>query len=318
VSSPSSPYWPRLRRWLRPPRTLKITRSGRVYLLLTLGVGLGALNTGNNLLFLLVALLLSTIVVSGVMSERCLRHLSVERLPASAAFSGEPFAVHWRLFARRAPAFALTISEAGRALRAEASCAYLPAGTEQVLRGTATAGRRGPLELTGIRVTTQFPFGLFAKSRTFACPGRVPVFPKRSGARGQPGGSRRRHHGDQSSNGAVEGSGEVVDFRELAQGEDARRVHWKKSAAAGKLLHTVREREENSAYVLHIPGHLAGESLDRECERAAATGRWLLSRGNEVGLEAPHIRLAPGAGPRQEWQLLCALAWAGFQRGADR
>src|SRR5262249_47735545 len=56
VSSPSGPYWPRLRRWLRPPRTLKITRSGQVYLLLTLGVGLGALNTGNNLLFLLVAL----------------------------------------------------------------------------------------------------------------------------------------------------------------------------------------------------------------------------------------------------------------------
>jgi len=65
-----------------------------VYLLLTLGVGLGALNTGNNLLFLLVALMLSAIVVSGVMSERCLRYLAVERLPASAAFAGEPFAMH--------------------------------------------------------------------------------------------------------------------------------------------------------------------------------------------------------------------------------
>ncbi|HEX4803127.1 MAG TPA: DUF58 domain-containing protein [Myxococcaceae bacterium] len=289
-----------------------------MYLLLTLGVGLGALNTGNNLLFLLVALLLSTIVVSGVMSERCLRHLAVERLPASAAFAGEPFAIHWRLRAARAPAFALTVSEAGRALPAEAACAYLPAGTERVLRAPATAGRRGPLDLTGIRVTTEFPFGLFAKSRTFSCPGTVLVFPKRSGARGQPRESRRRHHGDQPGSSAIEGSGEVVDFRELFEGEDARRVHWKKSAAAGKLLHTVREREEHSAYVLHIPGHLEGEPLDRECERAAASARWLLTRGNEVGLEAPHICLAPGRGPRQEWQLLCALAWAGFQRGGDQ
>ncbi len=318
MSSSSSRYWARVRQWLRPPRTLKVTRSGRVYLLLTLGVGLGALNTGNNLLFLLVALLLSTIVVSGVMSERCLRYLSVRRLPASAAFASEPFAVHWLVCAPKTAAFALTVSEAGSAMPAAASCAYLPAGTERVLRAPATAGRRGPLQLSGIRVTTQFPFGLFAKTRTFSCPGTVLVFPKRAGARGYPRESRRPHYGDQRSSDAGEGSGELVEFRELSAGEDARRVHWKKSAAAGKLLHTVREQEGHSAYVLHIPGNLVGESLDRECERVAATGRWLLSQGHEVGLEAPDIRLAPRRGPRQEWQLLCALAWAGFQRGGGR
>jgi hypothetical protein len=56
----------RLRRWFTPPRTLQITGAGRVYLLIALGVGLGALNTGNNLLYLLLGLMLSLIVLSGV------------------------------------------------------------------------------------------------------------------------------------------------------------------------------------------------------------------------------------------------------------
>ncbi|HZN92979.1 MAG TPA: DUF58 domain-containing protein, partial [Myxococcales bacterium] len=72
--------WRRARRWLRPPRTLKTTRTGRTYLVLTLGVGFGALNTGNNLLYLLLGLLLSMIVLSGVLSERALRDLQVRRV----------------------------------------------------------------------------------------------------------------------------------------------------------------------------------------------------------------------------------------------
>ena len=230
----------RVRKWLRPPRTLKVTPSGRVYLALTLGVGLGALNTGNNLLFLLVALMLSAIAVSGLMSEGCLRYLSVERLPASAAFAGDPFAMHWRLRSSRLPAFALTVSEAGAELVAEARCAYLPAGSEMALRAVARAGRRGPIRLTGVRVTTLFPFGLFAKSRTFDCRGAVLVFPKRVPSGREPGQGRTSMPGDERGSGAAEGSGEVLEFRELAPGEDARRIHWKKSAAAGKLLHTVR------------------------------------------------------------------------------
>jgi hypothetical protein len=81
-------FWARLRRWLRPPRTLRITRTGRTYLVLTLGVGFGALNTGNNLLYLVLGLLLSLIVVSGVLSERCLRGLRVKRLGTESAFAG--------------------------------------------------------------------------------------------------------------------------------------------------------------------------------------------------------------------------------------
>src|SRR3954464_2654693 len=75
----------KLRRWFKPPRRLKITREGKFFILLTLSVGLAAINTGNNLLYLLLGMLLALIVVSSIMSELSLRHLTVvRRLPARA------------------------------------------------------------------------------------------------------------------------------------------------------------------------------------------------------------------------------------------
>src|SRR4051812_7946069 len=76
-----------LKRFLnfKPPRKLKITREGKFFILLTLSVGLAAINTGNNLLYLLLGMLLALIVVSSIMSELSLRKLTVvRRLPARA------------------------------------------------------------------------------------------------------------------------------------------------------------------------------------------------------------------------------------------
>ena len=47
----------RLLRSLRPPRRLKFTREGKYFLGITLGVGFAAINTGNNLLYLLLGML---------------------------------------------------------------------------------------------------------------------------------------------------------------------------------------------------------------------------------------------------------------------
>ena len=64
-------------------RRLRFTQLGRWYVALTIGIGLAAINTGNNLLFLVLGLLLSSIVVSGLLSETSLRAVRVERrLPA--------------------------------------------------------------------------------------------------------------------------------------------------------------------------------------------------------------------------------------------
>ena len=83
-AKPPSRFRRALRR-LRPPRRLKLTREGKYLIGITFGVGFAAINTGNNLLYLLLGMLLSLIVVSGVLSELSLRKLTVvRRLPPNA------------------------------------------------------------------------------------------------------------------------------------------------------------------------------------------------------------------------------------------
>ena len=55
----------RLRRFLRPPRQLQFTRQGVAFTGMTFLVGMGAINTGNNLLYLMLGLMLGLIIISG-------------------------------------------------------------------------------------------------------------------------------------------------------------------------------------------------------------------------------------------------------------
>jgi uncharacterized protein (DUF58 family) len=67
---------------LRDSFDYEVTREGIVYVLVTLVIGIAALNTGNNLLYIVVAAMLSAILVSGVASAMVLRRLKLEvRLP---------------------------------------------------------------------------------------------------------------------------------------------------------------------------------------------------------------------------------------------
>ena len=64
-------------RWLRGPgRRLTVAREGKWVIGITVGVGLAAINTGNNLLFLVWGMLLSSVMLSGVLSEAALRGLN--------------------------------------------------------------------------------------------------------------------------------------------------------------------------------------------------------------------------------------------------
>jgi uncharacterized protein (DUF58 family) len=67
-----------------------VTKVGIVYVAIVLVIGIAALNTGNNLLYIVVAAMLAAIVVSGFASAMVLRGLEVDvRLPEHV-FAGRP------------------------------------------------------------------------------------------------------------------------------------------------------------------------------------------------------------------------------------
>ncbi len=75
---------------LRESFDYDVTRAGIVYVLVTLVIGIAALNTGNNLLYIVVAAMLAAILVSGYVSAWVLRYLELDvRLPEHV-FAGRP------------------------------------------------------------------------------------------------------------------------------------------------------------------------------------------------------------------------------------
>ena len=75
---------------LRESFDYDVTRAGIIYVLVTLVIGIAALNTGNNLLYIVVAAMLAAILVSGVVSAWVLRRLELDiRLPEHV-FAGRP------------------------------------------------------------------------------------------------------------------------------------------------------------------------------------------------------------------------------------
>jgi uncharacterized protein (DUF58 family) len=75
---------------LRQTFHYEVTKAGVIYVLVTLVIGIAALNTGNNLLYIVVAAMLAAILVSGIVSALVLRGLELDvRLPEHM-FAGRP------------------------------------------------------------------------------------------------------------------------------------------------------------------------------------------------------------------------------------
>jgi len=74
-----------------------VTREGMVYLAIVLVIAVAALNTGNNLLFIVVSAMLAAIIVSGVASAAILRSLELDVGLPEHVFAGESVLVRLSL-----------------------------------------------------------------------------------------------------------------------------------------------------------------------------------------------------------------------------
>jgi len=329
-----------LRRLLRRSRRLRSSREGKYFIAITIGVGLAAINTGNNLLFLLLGWMCSVIVASGVLSELSLRGLSVSRQPPARVFAGRPFLMGIALKnqKRRLPSFSIEIEDlvvtppkslpgSPSGLRAgfppvmgasakplDKKCYFLkiPAGRTQATSYRHTFARRGLYRFEGFRIATKFPFALFRKSRDADHGGELIVYPAvHPVAPPPPAGV----HGGDDARARRGRRGEFFGLRELREGDDSRDIHWRSTAHKGRLM--VREYEEEAqrrAAVLidnALPADAAPaaeEALERAISMAASLAASYLSRGYAVRLLARGAVVPAGVGPVQLTRILRTLA----------
>ncbi|MGA2450840.1 MAG: DUF58 domain-containing protein [Polyangiaceae bacterium] len=293
---PFETLWPRtLSLRLRPPRHLKFTREGKFFVGITLGVGFAAINTANNLLYLVLGMLLALIVVSGVMSELSLRDLTVtRRLPPRAQVGRAHLVeIEVRNQKSRSASYAIEVEDLRAGQPADKRCFFLKISpnSSQVAAYRRTPTQRGPDLHTGFRIATRFPFGLFEKSRLVDATGTLLVYPAVDPIvlpptrGGTPAGSLLT---------TVRGSGEDFLGLTLARpGDDPRDIHWRKSAALGQRVKRERARDARPDVTLtvdtarHPSADYNWESaFERHIRDVASHAVAHLRRGDRVALVA--------------------------------
>jgi uncharacterized protein (DUF58 family) len=305
-------FWDELREWLRPPRRLRFTRAGAFFTLGVVALGFATLNTGNNLLYLLLGGLLGLIVVSGWLSEQAIQRVRIVRR-APHGIAGEPFMINYEVHnsKRRLPTVALELKEADADI-----LGFVPIvapGKSAIARVQVMFARRGVYRLHRFTLSTTFPFGLFVKERDVVFPGSIVIWPRtdRRVREARKGGLRVRRSGVEQPSAYAGGRGDYRSLRPYQSGDDPRDVHWRSTARFAEPV--VREYERDSAETLWLALDLRTSAIDaaeNAIEIAASLAARGVARGERVALVTNDTIIDPGTGGAQLERILDALARA--------
>jgi uncharacterized protein (DUF58 family) len=302
--------WRRIRAW----RRIHFTIGGAVFTAGAVAVGLAAMNTGNNLLYLLLGAMLGFIAVSGWLSEQAIWGLRIDRHLPRAVTVGQPMRIRYSVHNRkpRLPSLAVEISEAGLPQRAFLAHAG-PRGDAEAI-STNSFVRRGIYPLETVTLATSFPFGMFLKERDISLPGEIVVWPRtdRAVRVPTPGGGRVPRTGP-SARGAAGSRGEYRSLRGYRPGDDPRDIHWKSTARLQKPV--VREYERDGAETRWIcldTRAEPGDSAEVAVEVAAALAARAAAEGRPFALVADSRIVEQGEGPGQLERVLDLLARVDF------
>jgi uncharacterized protein (DUF58 family) len=277
--------WARLAATVRRRIRYKIARGGILFTLALVLVGAAALVSANNLLFLIVAAMLATLLVSGFVSRLVLAGLQIElALPEHiSARAKTPAILRLRNWKRWMPSFSIRVSGTGKD-QTLTEALYFP-----VIPGRVTLEERVELEFPrrGVHTdnlfvfTTRFPFGFLEKTAMVHLKRETVVYPSIAP---QPEfewllagitGELETHF-----------RGRGTDFyriRPYEVSESARHVDWKSTAHTGDLQVREFAREQQRTVEIFLDRNVDAVWFERAVECCAYLA-WELGQ-NQISVQ---------------------------------
>jgi uncharacterized protein (DUF58 family) len=264
-------------RWLAHRIDYKLTREGILYIAGVFVVALAALNTGNNLLFLVLACLLAGIIVSGVLSQLVLTGLEMRIELPEHVFAAQPIRalIELRNEKQHLPSFSLRVVGEDKKSRAQILTRpvyfpYVPR-RQAVEQGVELVfPRRGVYRQESFGIRTRFPFGFLQKTRRVNSDLELVVYP-----RVEP--TEEFYEVLPLVSGELEsfsrGRGhDLYAIREYQPTDSARFVDWKASAKTGALKVREFTREDERRVMLVLDPFLAASSTGKDAEERFERG----------------------------------------------
>ncbi|MGC2233527.1 MAG: DUF58 domain-containing protein, partial [Candidatus Acidiferrum sp.] len=244
-------------RWIGYKIEYRISREGWFYILGIFLVSIAALNTGNNLLFLILASLIAIILMSGILSSVTLSGVEIRLQLPEHIFAGQPVRALLEVHNEKLtlPSFSLRV-EAVRGKDASAAAIletpvyfpYVPRHDRVQQHVPLTFPRRGIYRQEAFRIVTRFPFGFLQKARRVDLKSEALVYPSVEPTRdffevlpGMQGALESLSKG---------GGQDLYALRDYQPRDSSRHVHWKASARLGSLMVREFTREDDCRVVL--------------------------------------------------------------------
>lgn len=300
-------------------RSIRLTPDGVGFVLLAVGIGVASINTGNNLLYLLFAMMLSLIMISGILSERCFKHIHVSRRLPSTIFANQPSTAAFVIVngSARFPIFSLRMMDVidGKVAAHGVQLLNLPPGQTTIQSYFFSPSRRGWYRVEGIKLMTRFPFGLFIKAAILPLEAHVLVYPE---VKSLPstllddlaalGHDRAAPHRGQGT--------ALHNLRLYQPGDDSRSIHWRTTARKSLLIVRETEAEEQRRVTIILqmlyPDSAGSEKVLKDFEKAvilaASLAVFFADRQYEIRLVAGEQELAYETGQSHLLSILGLLA----------
>jgi uncharacterized protein (DUF58 family) len=291
---------------------VRITKVGTIYLTASIILAIAAINTGNNALYIGVALMLGSLLLSGMASKGGLKHLHAEVGAFGEIWAGRP--AHGTLRVRNASRL-WNVRDVVLTSDALAEPVLIPLVRRRqtvTVEASFLFRRRGLAHVNAIDSYTRYPFGFFLKKRRLRLRSEVIVYPRLL-AGGVSTERFRATLGEQTSANRPGISSELHSFREYSRGDSLRHVHWKKSASLGRWI--IKQTEAEAAKSVHVvvDPYLAKREDEEAFEELVAAAATFVHHaaqdGFDVTLSLPRatFRAREGEAPSPLFRALALL-----------
>jgi uncharacterized protein (DUF58 family) len=284
-------------RWIAYQVDYRLTRDGIIYLGAVFILILAAVNTGNNLLFMILGCCLAGILISGVLSRAVLTKVELKFDLPERIFAEQPVLAEMELRNEKQlwPSFSLRV--VGESKRGRAQILTRPVFFPYIARMSGVRQkvelqfpRRGAYHQDAFGIRTRFPFGFFEKTRQVESQVDIVVYP-----RVEP--TEQFYEvlpllsGEIASHFRGRGH-ELHSLRQYQSNDNARFVDWKVTARSGRLMVREFAREDERRVMLVLDpfigppradlGPLAAAEHEERFERAVSMAACIAWHFHEI------------------------------------
>jgi len=247
--------WTKIQSSLEFTTRTQVTRLGLLFTLACVIVALGAFISANNLLFLILAIMLATFMVSGFVSRLSLAGLELDFLVPEHICAGRKFL--GRIVVRNSkgwmPSFSIHVAASSDSgLSAPLYFPVIPGGARVEEPVELFFARRGSYKQNSFRFSTRFPFGFTERRIRVPLRRDILIYPSIDP---QPGFEELLLSLEGEIASFYRGHGhDFYRIRPYEVSESARHVDWKATAHTGDLQvrEFAREQEQAVAFFLDL------------------------------------------------------------------